>query len=236
MPASEDNQEVTHTYTNPGTYTVTLTVRDARGAETQVEKEITVAAPVNEPPRITSLTLDPEDPVTGQEVTFNATAADPEDDAIVAWQWDFDGDGNVDSTQAPPVTHTYDQEGVYTVRVRAKDEGSDTWGPWYERSVYVRRQGGPEIGGYVERNPVSTQATIAYFPPAVTTNVKLSIFDLMGRLVFEADLNPATNTYNWNLQTSGGADVPSGLYFFVITAEKDGRTIRSAVGRILVVR
>jgi PKD repeat protein len=236
LPAAEDNQEVTHTYTNPGTYTVTLTVRDARGAETQVGKEITVAAPVNEPPTITSLNLDPEDPVTGQEVTFNATATDPEDDAIVAWQWDFDGDGNVDSTQAPPVTHTYDQEGVYTVRVRAKDEGSDTWGPWYERSVYVRRQGGPEIGGYVERNPVSTQATIVYFLPAGATNVKLSIFDLMGRLVFEANLNPAANTYTWNLQTSGGTGVPSGVYFFVITAEKDGRTIRSAVGRILVVR
>ncbi len=236
LDAAEDNQEVTHAYTNPGTYTVTLTVRDARGAETQVEKEITVAEPVNQPPSITSLTLDPEDPVTGQEVTFNATATDPEDDAIVAWQWDFDGDGNVDSTQAPPVTHTYDQEGVYTVRVRATDEGSDTWGPWYERSIYVRRQGGPEIGGYVERNPVSTQAAIVYFLPAGATNVKLSIFDLMGRLVFEANLNPAANTYNWNLQTSGGADVPSGVYFFVITAEKDGRTIRSAVGRILVVR
>ena len=226
-------EAITHAYAAPGDYEVTLTVTDARGESNSATQKVSI---VNRSPTIEFLTLDPEDPVTGQEVIFNATAADPEDDAIVAWQWDFDGDGNVDSTQAPPVTHTYDQEGFYTVRVRAKDAGSNRWSSWYQETIYVRRQGGPEIGSYVERNPVSAQATIVYFLPAGATNVKLSVFDLMGRLVFEADLNPAANTYNWNLQTSGGADVPSGLYFFVITAEKDGRTIRSAVGRILVVR
>ena len=227
-----EGEEVVHVFEEPGSYEVKLTVTDTHGASTDVRKTVTVGD--NRTPTITSLSFTPTNPEVGSSVTFNAVASDPEGNDIIAWQWDFGDDST--STQAPPVTHTYKREGIYTVKVRAKDVGSEQWSAWKEKSIYVRRQGGPEIGSYVERNPVSTQATIVYFLPAGATNVKLSIFDLMGRRVFEEDLNPAANTYSWNLRTSDKVDVPSGLYFFVITAEKDGRTIRSAVGRILVVR
>ena len=233
-PGEDPLAPITHAYAAAGDYDVILTVTDARGAENSATKTVTVA---NRPPTITSLTYDPSEPVAGQAVTFTVTAQDPDGDTITDWEWDFNGDGTVDSTDAPPVSHTYDREGVYTVRVRAKDAGgSDRWGAWFTRTVYVRRPGGPEVGAYVERNPVSDRATIVYFLPAGTTEARLLVFDLLGRLVFEAQLDPGTNAYAWDLRNTAGADVPSGLYFFVITGQADGRAVRSDVGRILVVR
>ncbi|MGY4706807.1 PKD domain-containing protein [Candidatus Bipolaricaulota sp. J31] len=235
-PDYDPTAPVTHSYGAAGTYTVTLVVRDARGAESQpVTHDIVV---MNRPPLITALTYSPPEPVAGQEVEFSVTAQDPDRDPITDWEWDFDGDGNVDSTDTPPVTHTYAREGVYTVRVRARDAGgSGQWSDWYEEVIYVRRPGGPAVGAYVERNPVSDRATIVYFLPAGTSEARLLIFDLMGRLVFETQLNLGANAYTWDLRSAAGVDVPSGLYFFVITGQDvDGRAVRSAVGRILVVR
>jgi len=236
LPASEDNQQVTHTYAEAGTYTVTLTVTDARGAETEVEKEVTVQEPVNLPPTVTSLTAEPADPEINQEVTFTATATDEDGDEITDWEWDFDGDGTVDSTLPPPVVHTYAQAGVYTVKVRAKDAGgSGEFGPWYSLTLYVRRPGGPPIGTQLAQNPVATQAVIQFFLPQGATDPQLYIFDLLGRPVYHTDA-PLGDEFRWNLEDDAGQAVPNGLYFYLVLATHNGRTIRSQVGRILVLR
>jgi PKD repeat protein len=236
LPASEDNQQVTHTYAEAGTYTVTLTVTDARGAETEVEKEVTVQEPVNLPPTVTSLTAEPADPEINQEVTFTATATDEDGDEITDWEWDFDGDGTVDSTLPPPVVHTYAQAGVYTVKVRTKDAGgSGEFGPWYSLTLYVRRPGAPPIGTQLAQNPVATQAVIQFFLPQGATDPQLYIFDLLGRPVYHTDA-PLGDEFRWNLEDDAGRAVPNGLYFYLVLATHDGRTIRSQVGRILVLR
>jgi PKD repeat protein len=66
---------------------------------------------------------------------------------ITAWQWDFDNDGNVDSTEQNPV-HTFVLAGKYTVSLTVTNEegtdkeikesfivvtdntSSDDWNPW----------------------------------------------------------------------------------------------------------
>jgi len=45
------------------------------------------------------------------EVTFSVKNISTED--IVAFEWDFNGDGTIDLTQAPPVIHFYETPGVY---------------------------------------------------------------------------------------------------------------------------
>ncbi len=222
---------VTHAYDTPGDYRVTLTVTDARGAENSATKTLTVT---NRPPTVTSLNNDPLEPEVGQEVTFNATADDPEGDAIIGWQWDFDGDGTVDSTQTPPVTHTYDRDGIYTVRVRAKDAGSESWSEWFQRTIYVRPKGGPEVGLYVLHNPARTQAILRIFFPQGVTNPVLYIYDLLGHLVLQREVSGGE--FRWDLKDENGVQVPSGLYFALVIAEKDGKPIRSGIGRILVIR
>jgi glucose/arabinose dehydrogenase/PKD repeat protein len=54
-------------------------------------------------------------------VQFNAAnSSDPDDDEIVAYQWDF-GDGNSTIAYTPTVNHTYQQVGVYTATLRVRD-------------------------------------------------------------------------------------------------------------------
>jgi len=234
LAASEDNQEVTHTYANAGTYTVTLTVSDSRGAQTVVEHDITVVEAVNAPPTITQFSASTNTPAVNQEVTFTATAADDENDEITDWEWDF-GDGTT-STAAPPVTHTYTKTGFITVKVRAKDgNGSNTFGPWASLEIYVRGPGAADIGTKLAQNPVATQAAIEFLLPQGAENPVLRVFDLLGRLVFQSDA-PVDGQFTWGLVDSADRAVPNGLYFYLITATLDGRTIRSEVGRILVVR
>ncbi|MCD5408440.1 PKD domain-containing protein [Candidatus Bipolaricaulota bacterium] len=236
LPASEDNQ-VTHTYAAAGTYTVTLTVTDARGAETEVQKEITVAEAVNDPPQVTAIQITPASPEAKQEITFTATTVDPEGDAITSWEWDFDGDGTVDATTTTnTATHTYTASGFYTVKVRAKDgDGSGSFGPWYTKEFYVRGKGAAAIGTRLTQNPVATEAVIEFFVPEGAADIRLRVFDLLGRPVFDST-TPAGDRFRWDLTDGNGRAVPNGLYFYLITATLDGRTIRSEVGRILVLR
>jgi PKD repeat protein len=48
-------------------------------------------------------------------------------DGIIAWEWDFDNDDVVDSTEQNPI-HVYDQDGLYTItlRVHESDGNNDT--------------------------------------------------------------------------------------------------------------
>ena len=73
-------------------------------------------------------------PVSGTPpltVTFaNRSTGDAE-----AYEWDFDGDGTVDSTTSGNVTHEYNEEGTFSVGLTATGEwGSNT----RERADYIR--------------------------------------------------------------------------------------------------
>jgi len=229
---TSQEQHPRHRYTKPGTYTVTLTVTDDQGIHGSTQQEITVSEGSFPPPTITSLTADPASPQVGEEVTFTAIASAPEEDPVIGWEWDF-GDG-ITSINSPPVKHTYTASAIYTVRVRAQNE-TGGWGPWYSIELYVRGKGGALIGSKLTQNPVAAEAVIEFFVPEGATDLRLRVFDLLGRPVFEST-TPTGNRFRWDLTDSGGDPVSNGLYFYLITAVLDGRTIRSEVGRILVLR
>jgi PKD repeat protein len=222
------------TYAFAGTYTVTLIVTDARGGRSspRAEEIRVLAAPPNRRPSVGPVTATPSAPEAGQEVMFTATATDPEGDPITAWEWDFNGDGTVDSTAAPPVRHTYAQSGVYTVRVRVSDAGG--FGDPRTLTLYVRPKGGAVIGTKLLDNPASTQARIEIFLPPGATNVRIQIFDMLGRPVVERDV--AGGMFTWDLKDAAGRRIADGIYFYLITATVGGKTERSEVGKILVLR
>lgn len=60
---------------------------------------------------------------SGNTINVDASASSDEDSAgIAAYQWDWDGDGTFDeSTSEPTASHTYDEEGEYTVKLRVLD-------------------------------------------------------------------------------------------------------------------
>ncbi|ASR34964.1 glucose dehydrogenase [Prauserella marina] len=56
------------------------------------------------------------------EVTFDPSGTTDPDGDELSYEWDFDGDGTTDSTEAGPVTHTYGENGQYQARLAVTDE------------------------------------------------------------------------------------------------------------------
>jgi glucose/arabinose dehydrogenase/PKD repeat protein len=54
-------------------------------------------------------------------VNFDPAGTTDEDGPDLTWAWDFDGDGTTDSTQAGPVSHTYDTVGQYSAKLSVTD-------------------------------------------------------------------------------------------------------------------
>ncbi|MCA8949945.1 MAG: PKD domain-containing protein [Planctomycetes bacterium] len=104
-------QNPMHTYTEPGNYTVVLSATGPAGTDVRTRATyVAVGGPVV------------------ADFTSSATAAlavqftDATTGTVSSWQWDFDDDGNVDSTLQNP-THIYPGPGTYSVRMTASGAG-----------------------------------------------------------------------------------------------------------------
>jgi len=112
---------VNHAYAENGTYTVTLTVTDDQGATATATATKTV---LNRPP-VASFTESATTVYTYEAITFNATSSYDPDGSIVSYTWNF-GDGNVTTLTSPMVTHTYADNGTYTVILTVTDNDGAT--------------------------------------------------------------------------------------------------------------
>ncbi len=117
--AGVDLIEVSHTYMDVDTYTLTLVVSDEDGGEASVTRTVNVG---NDAPSISSL----EGDVTGNEgdvLAFHATASDPGGDTLVyTWRFD-DGSGDLSGDDLADVTHVYADEGTYVLTLTVEDPG-----------------------------------------------------------------------------------------------------------------
>lgn len=114
-----------NTYGEPGTYTVTANVSNRAGsASGSVTVEVT-APP--EPARIASISADPNPADEGESVQFSSSA---EGDTPLSREWSF-GDGSTATGENP--THTYEEPGQYTARLRVSNEAGED-----SRTVTVR--------------------------------------------------------------------------------------------------
>ncbi len=105
-----------HTFTDPGSYTVTLTVSGAGGTSAPVSATISVNAPPVPAPvaAFTPSTTAGDAPLS---VTFDSSTSSGD---ITAYTWDF-GDGST-STDASP-SHTFTDPGSYTVTLTVSGAG-----------------------------------------------------------------------------------------------------------------
>ena len=229
-------QNVTHTYTRSGNFTVVLTVTDQGGASSTVQKSIQVGEvtpPAPQPPTVTGLTANPAYPEAGKPVTFTATATAPAGDPVTKWKWNF-GDGTpVQETTESTITHTFQNPGIYTVSVQAQNNAG--WSAARSIQIVVH-PAGVEFGALVLDNPVTgNQCRIQIFAPSGATDLKITIFDQAGRIIIR-DKSVTVGTFTWDLKDANGNTVPNGLYLFYITAKIGGETKRTELGRILVRR
>ena len=114
----DGGQSATRTVSFPaGTRSVRVQVTDN---DTATAESAPLELTVHDAPTA-ALEFGPSAPLTGQAVTFTATAAD--DDGVAGIEWDLDGDaGNgFEVDGGTSVQRTYTAAGTYTVRLRVTD-------------------------------------------------------------------------------------------------------------------
>ncbi len=181
-------QNPTHRYPNGGTFTVTLTVTDARGVTGSKSKTITVEGPPNVVPTA-AFTWTPESPAENQTVTFTSTVTDSDQPSGTphTYEWDF-GDATAKSTAANP-THQFAEKKAYTVTLVVKDAQSATVTVTHTVSV---------------GNTAPTLATLTGTPTAPSTG-DTATFTAGGYADADSD---AVDYYRWNF--GDGATIAEG--------------------------
>jgi PKD repeat protein len=119
------------TFSVASTYPVTLTVVAASGLSDSITQSIPVlgsgapGAGGSEQPPIAALQYVPPSPNATEPVMFNATASIDLDGRVVAYAWDFDGDGTPDSIDAVAV-HAFPKPGVVSVTLTVVDDAGNS--------------------------------------------------------------------------------------------------------------
>lgn len=107
---------ISHTYTASGNYSVMLVTTDINGCRDTVARTNYIR--VNGP--IAVFTANNVAGCIGLTTIFNDLSTNDGVNAIVDWQWDF-GDGTIQNFTAPPFSHTYNTQGVYSVKLKVTD-------------------------------------------------------------------------------------------------------------------
>lgn len=107
----------THTYFGSGEYTVRLTVTNAFGTNTlEIPSSVNVFHVPD--PQISVPVPDFKSNVTSGKAPLIVQFEDLSSGGPTAWEWDFNSDGIIDSTEQNPV-HEFREIGPYTVTLRA---------------------------------------------------------------------------------------------------------------------
>ena len=119
--ATGTGETTTHSYSEIGDYTVTLTVEDNDGATDSTSKTVTVVSPsVNQSPTA-DFTFSPTSPWIEETVTFDASKSSDPDGEIVSYEWKFgkyEGGGT-----GMNVDYVYLLFGLYEVTLTVTDDG-----------------------------------------------------------------------------------------------------------------
>jgi len=113
-------QTVSHFYAAPGSYLITLTVRDAIGQTRQVAKHVSVSPPP--PPQLlVNMSFTTRTPLTGEHVVFKSNITGGTPPYTVLWSFGDRHTGN-----KTRLSHTYYTAGDYNVTLMVRDSGGQT--------------------------------------------------------------------------------------------------------------
>ncbi len=114
--SNSSRDQIEHTYTAPGTYTVTYTVHGPLGSDSTTKVGYIVVGAPEEPLQAEFESRSSQTATAPSTIRFR----DRSTGNIVSREWDFDGDGVIDSTEQSP-SFTYTVPGLYTVSLRVVD-------------------------------------------------------------------------------------------------------------------
>ena len=124
---SKNTPVVNHTYEEPDTYPVTVTVTAQSGKSSKATCNAIIVPPPNScqpPPKLPPtiiLKSNPQETMPTQPVPFDASDShDYQGSACISYKWDF-GDCTSQITTTPYTTHPYKESGTYTATVIGTD-------------------------------------------------------------------------------------------------------------------
>ena len=172
------------TYTQPGSYTVVLTVQD--GSQTATSSQVVT---VDQPPTA-SFTVPVTKVCSPAPVTFNSTST-PGSGTIAGYLWDF-GDGNTQTVQSASTAHAYLPPGVYGVSLTVTD-------------IYGC------VATAVQPNAVTVLSALA---PSFTTNpqVLCTVNSPVG--FTNTTIGPGTLSYQWNFGDGNSSTLTNPSYTY----------------------
>src|SRR5437870_406618 len=104
----------THSYANPGVFTVNLTVTDNRSLSSNATHQVTVDAPPH-----AAFQFSPGTIYIGTSVSFDGSGSTDTDGTIASYRWDF---GDRSSGTGVQASHAYAAKGVFGVRLTVADD------------------------------------------------------------------------------------------------------------------
>lgn len=160
---TSSGKTATHSFDDPGTYVVTLTVGDQYSRTASTSQTVNVgggAAPS------ASFLISPAAPRVGEFVNFNGAASRPATGRTIrTYEWDF-GDGYQKTTTTPVASHDYLTAGTFSVTLVVTDDvgrqavanGSVTVGTDAPTADFTYSPTGPAAGAPVSFNGNASSA------------------------------------------------------------------------------
>lgn len=224
--ATTDVGSATHLYEQPGRYQAQVRVTDGLSAVTEIKiPTLTVnALPVGSPS--VEMGATPVDGTAPLDVTFTASAVDPDGDAIERYEWDFDGDGAIDATtEVGQSSYVYGGIGTFFPRVTVFS--ADGQQAADAEKIFVE----PEVELTLSTDtldPYSEEGAVIATTLRGATTVSVIIQDRAGRLVrtLVPSVRREAGDYEdvWDGQDNSGVIVSEGAYHAVVLYQLDGAT------------
>ncbi|MFN0036380.1 MAG: PKD domain-containing protein [Saprospiraceae bacterium] len=211
-PSSATAENPTVTYSEPGSYSVTLTASNTAGTNTTVQTNVIVVLPNPEAGFTFSL--------NGLTAMFHSTSMNAD-----SYFWDF-GNGQTSIEENP--THTYTAAGTYTVTLTATNEcGFFTIS--MEVTVTTVGTKSPDwlTDFRLSPNP-ATDAFTVEMGGLAADQVEFSLVASGGQVVLQEQANFRLGTLTQRFETS---DLPAGLYLFRIQAGEQMKFAKVVVQR-----
>ncbi|MBI4452152.1 PKD domain-containing protein [Candidatus Woesearchaeota archaeon] len=221
------SSSASHAYNTAGTFTVSITARDSKGATTSRNCDTIIVKDIkNKPPLITCSPSTPNVRV-GETAIINYQVSDPDNDAVtVTIDW---GDGTSSTGGSGSATHIYSRTGTFSVSITA----TDSKGASATKSCGIIKV-----------------TTIPNKPPVISTcntptpSVRTGETAIINYQVSDPDNDAVTVTIDWGDGTTSSGGPSSGTHIYsvagthsiTITAtDAKGATVSKFCGTIRVI-
>lgn len=239
---TSSEQNPTHTYDNPGTYTVCLTITDDDGV---CSSHICQHVVVHHPPAGVCHAIFISQQIDPNQLTISFTDQSTSDGTIGSWVWDF-GDGSTSTEQNP--SHTYPNPGTYTVCLFITDiDGGCTSHVCHHVTVHHPHHGlvgqsvipipttHQDLKGDAEKdyilsypNPFVASTTIQY-ELAEEANVQIEVFDMIGNRIRQISYEKQSKGLQKKL--INGFNLNPGYYYIKMVIGKETFTKKISVAQ-----